>query len=91
MGIAMAEEKKAVDAGYWNLFRFNPSAEKKFTLDSKAATVAYADFIGGEARYTALSKVNKEKAGELFKAAEENAKEHFEHLQSLVNLYDKKD
>ncbi|MCR5390185.1 MAG: pyruvate:ferredoxin (flavodoxin) oxidoreductase [Lachnospiraceae bacterium] len=91
MGIAMAEEKKAVDAGYWNLFRFNPSAEKKFTLDSKAATVAYADFIGGEARYTALNKVNKDKAGELFKAAEENAKEHFEHLQSLVNLYDKKD
>ncbi len=91
MGAAMAEEKKAVDAGYWHLFRFNPAAEKKFTLDSKAATVAYSDFIGGEARYTALTKVNKEKASELFEAAAENAKERFEHLQSLVNLYDKKD
>ena len=89
MGIAMAEEKKAVDAGYWNLFRFNPAAEKKFTLDSKAATVPYADFIGGEARYTALSKVNKEKAGELFKEAEEAAKERFTHLSNLVELYSK--
>ena len=88
MSKAMAEEKKAVDAGYWNLFRFNPALEdKKFTLDSKAATVPYQEFIGGEARYTALSKVNAEKADKLFAMAEENSKKRFDHLQGLVKLY----
>jgi len=90
MGKAMEEEKKAVDAGYWNLFRFNPEADKKFTLDSKAATVPYQDFLDGEARYTALKKVNSEKADKLFKAAAENAEKRFAHLQGLVELYDKK-
>ena len=90
MSKAMAEEKKAVDAGYWNLFRFNPALEdKKFTLDSKAATVPYQEFIGGEARYTALSKVNAEKADKLFAMAEENSKKRFDHLQGLVKLYTK--
>lgn len=89
MGKAMEEEKKAVDAGYWNLFRFNPTADKKFTLDSKAATVPYQDFLDGEARYTALKKVNSEKADKLFKAAAENAEKRFAHLQGLVDLYSK--
>ncbi|MCR4589938.1 MAG: pyruvate:ferredoxin (flavodoxin) oxidoreductase [Lachnospiraceae bacterium] len=89
MGKAMDEEKKAVDAGYWNLFRFNPAAEKKFTLDSKAATIPYQDFLDGEARYTALKKVNAEKADRLFKAAAENAEKRFAHLQGLVDLYSK--
>ena len=89
MGKAMDEEKKAVDAGYWNLFRFNPAADKKFTLDSKAATIPYQDFLDGEARYTALKKVNAEKADRLFKAAAENAEKHFAHLQGLVELYSK--
>ncbi|MBQ9549332.1 MAG: pyruvate:ferredoxin (flavodoxin) oxidoreductase [Lachnospiraceae bacterium] len=88
MGKAMDEEKKAVDAGYWNLFRFNPAAEtNKFTLDSKAATIPYQDFLDGEARYTALKKVNAEKADRLFKAAADNAEKHFAHLQGLVELY----
>ena len=91
MSVVMAEEKKAVDAGYWNLFRFNPDkADKKFTLDSKAATVPYQEFIGGEARYTALTKVNSEKAGKLFSMAEENAKKKFAHLEGLVELYTNK-
>ncbi len=89
MGKAMEEEKKAVDAGYWNLFRFNPAAEKKFTLDSKAATIPYQDFLDGEARYTALKKVNAEKADRLFKAAAENAEKRFAHLEGLVELYSK--
>ena len=89
MGKAMEEEKKAVDAGYWNLFRFNPTADKKFTLDSKAATVPYQEFLDGEARYTALKKVNSEKADKLFKAAAENAEKRFAHLQGLVDLYSK--
>ena len=88
MSKAMAEEKKAVDAGYWNLFRFNPEADKKFTLDSKAATVPYQEFLAGEARYTALQKVNKDKADKLFAMAEENSKKRFAHLQGLVDLYD---
>ncbi|SKB64774.1 pyruvate-ferredoxin/flavodoxin oxidoreductase [Lachnospiraceae bacterium] len=89
MGKAMDEEKKAVEAGYWNLFRFNPDGkDKKFTLDSKAATVPYQEFLDGEARYTALKKVNSEKADKLFKAAAENAEKHFKHLQGLVDLYD---
>jgi pyruvate-ferredoxin/flavodoxin oxidoreductase len=88
MSKAMAEEKKAVDAGYWNLFRFNPDADKKFTLDSKAATVPYQEFLAGEARYTALQKVNKDKADKLFAMAEENSKKRFAHLQGLVDLYD---
>ena len=90
MGKAMDEEKKAVDAGYWNLFRFNPAAENKFTLDSKAATVPYQEFLDGEARYTALKKVNPDKADRLFKAAAENAEKRFAHLQGLVELYSKK-
>ena len=90
MGKAMDEEKKAVDAGYWNLFRFNPDGgDKKFTLDSKAATVPYQEFLDGEARYTALKKVNAEKADKLFKAAAEHAEKHFAHLQGLVDLYGK--
>ncbi|XME04181.1 pyruvate:ferredoxin (flavodoxin) oxidoreductase [Lachnospiraceae bacterium C1.1] len=88
MGKAMEEEKKAVETGYWNLFRFNPAADKKFTLDSKAATKDYMEFLSGEARYTALQKVNKEKADRLFEAAKENSKKHFEYLESLVDLYD---
>ena len=88
MGKAMDEEKKAVETGYWNLFRFNPAADKKFTLDSKAATKDYMEFLSGEARYTALQKVNKEKADRLFAAAAENSKKHFEYLESLVDLYD---
>jgi len=88
MGKAMDEEKKAVQAGYWNLFRFNPAKEtNKFTLDSKAATVPYQEFIGGEARYTALKKVNSEKADKLFAMAEENSKKKFAHLEGLVDLY----
>ena len=91
MGKAMDEEKKAVDTGYWNLFRFNPGLEdKKFILDSKPATLAYQDFLDGEARYTALKKVNPEKADKLFAAAAEHAKEHYDYLTGLVELYTNK-
>ncbi|MCR4892402.1 MAG: pyruvate:ferredoxin (flavodoxin) oxidoreductase [Lachnospiraceae bacterium] len=91
MGKAMDEEKKAVQAGYWNLFRFNPAGgDKKFTLDSKAATVPYREFIDGEARYTALKKVNSEKAESLFTAAEKHAAEHYQYLEGLVDLYTNK-
>ena len=91
MGKAMTEEKNAVEAGYWHLFRFNPAlaAEGKnpFTLDSKAPTANYQDFLKGEVRYTSLSLKNPEKAQELFEKAEASAKAKYEHLKRLVSLY----
>ncbi len=80
---AMAETKNAVNAGYWFTFRFNPDAEKKFTLDSKAPTGSYADFILTETRYSALTRSFPDRAKELFAKAETEAKERYEHLTEL--------
>ncbi len=81
---AMNEEKKAVEAGYWNLFRFNPELEKKgenpFKLDSKAPTADYRDFIMNEVRYNRLARSNPERAEELFAKAEAQAKAKYEAL-----------
>ena len=78
------EIKKAVDAGYWHLFRYDPrvAAEGKngFVLDSKAPTGSYQDFIGGEARYTALTRSFPERAKVLFQLAEDNAKAKYDRL-----------
>ncbi len=85
------EMKKAVKAGYWNLFSFNPAlkAEGKnpFTLVSKEGDGSYQDFLNNEARYTRLIKPFPERAERLFKESEEAAKARFEHLQKLVELY----
>ncbi len=85
------EMKKAVKAGYWNLFSFNPAlkAEGKnpFTLTSKEGDGTYQDFLNNEARYTRLIKPFPERAERLFKESEEAAKERYEHLQKLVELY----
>ena len=88
MAKAQTEEKLAVQSGYWNIFRYNPAAEKKFTLDCKPATVSYQDFIGGEVRYTSLALKNPERAKALFAQAEQNAKDKYAHLEKLVALYD---
>lgn len=88
MSKAQTEEKLAVETGYWNNFRFNPAAEKKFTLDCKPATVSYQDFINGEVRYTSLALKNPERAKTLFAQAEQNAKDKYAHLEKLVALYD---
>ena len=88
MAKAQTEEKLAVQSGYWNIFRYNPAAEKKFTLDCKPATVSYQDFINGEVRYTSLALKNPERAKTLFAQAEQNAKDKFAHLEKLVALYD---
>jgi pyruvate-ferredoxin/flavodoxin oxidoreductase len=79
MGKAQDEMKRAVECGYWHLWRFNPDNEAKgenpFTLDSKEPQWdKFQEFLMGEARYTALLKTFPQEAGELFKAAEENAK-----------------
>ena len=77
MRYSQVEAKKAVEAGYWPLYRFNPEAEagKKFTWETKPATSDYVEFIKGEVRYSSLYKTNPEHADELFAKAAADAKE----------------
>ena len=82
------EMDKAVKCGYWNLFRFNPDAEKPFTLDSKAPAGGYQEFLMNEARYSRLTREFPERAERLFAANEENAKARYEHLMKLKALYE---
>ena len=92
MSIAQTEEKKAVAAGYWHLFRFDPrlAAEGKnpFQLDSKAPTASYRDFIMSEVRYNSLTRAFPDRAENLFERAEENAVEKYNHLVKLQKMYD---
>ena len=83
MRYSQVEAKKAVEAGYWPLYRFNPAAEagKKFTWETKPATGDYEEFIKGEVRYSSLYKTNPEHADELFAKAAEDAKERLEFYQ----------
>ena len=87
------EMKKAVDCGYWDLFRYNPAlkAEGKnpFSLDSKPATTDYKEFILGEARYSSLTRSFPERAEQLFDKAAQTAKARRAHLEKLVELYGK--
>ena len=83
------EMKKAVECGYWNMFRFNPAADKKFTLDSKAPAGGYREFLMNEARYSRLTREFPERAEGLFTRNEDAAKERYEHLTKLIDLYDK--
>ncbi len=86
-----AEMKKAVECGYWNMFRYNPAlkAEGKnpFTIDSKPATGSYRDFILGEARYSSLTRSFPERAEELFTQAEKASLDRYDHLLRLKDLY----
>ncbi|MCI8554608.1 MAG: pyruvate:ferredoxin (flavodoxin) oxidoreductase [Clostridiales bacterium] len=91
MGISQMEEKKAVEAGYWHTYRFDPRREDNaFMLDSKAPTASYRDFIMGEVRYNSLTRSFPERAEELFARAEKNAVERYDHLVRLGELYGKK-
>ena len=91
MANCQAEMKKAVEAGYWNLFRYNPQlkAEGKnpFSLDSKEPTADYQAFIMGEARYARLAQAFPERAKDLFAKAEANAKAKYERLKKLGDFY----
>jgi len=93
MSKAQTEEKNAVEAGYWHLFRYNPElaakGEDAFSLDSKAPTGDYQEFLNGEVRYNSLMRANPEKAKELFAKSEGEAKGRYEHLEKLVKLYAK--
>ncbi len=84
MSNGQLETKKAVEAGYWQLYRYNPAAPEgvnPFTLDSKDPTGSYQDYLAGEVRYTALKKANPEVAEKLFAQAEEDAKVRLENYK----------
>lgn len=91
MSKAQTEEELAVKSGYWHNFRFNPAlkAEGKpaFSLDSKAPTESYQEFLNGEVRYNSLMRSNPDKAKKLFEQSEEYAKERYEYLNKLITLY----
>ena len=90
MSKAQTEEELAVKCGYWHNFRFNPAAENKFSLDSKApAEEGYQEFLNGEVRYNSLQRSNPEKAARLFAKNEAEAKARYEYLNKLVTLYGK--
>ena len=82
------EMKKAVECGYWNLYRFNPTNEKPLTIDSGEPTASYKDFLLGESRYKALYKTNPTLADELFEQSEKDAKERRKALLNLLKMYE---
>ena len=92
MANCQVEMKKAVECGYWNLFRFNPAlkAEGKnpFTLDSKAPAGGYQEFLMNEARYSSLTRSFPDRAKELFALNEETAKARYEKLLRLQKMYE---
>ncbi len=84
-----AEMKKAVECGYWNLFRFNPAAEGgKFTLDSKEPKGGYQEFLMNEARYSRLTREFPDRASELFQRNEKAAMDRYQHLLKLKAMYE---
>jgi len=91
MGKSQDEEKRAVESGYWHLYRYNPLLEadgkNPFTLDSKDPEWSkFQDFLNGEVRYTSLKKSFPERAAELFKAAEDNAKWRYASYKRLAAM-----
>ena len=92
MSTSIQEEKLAVLSGYWNLFRFDPRLKEEgknpFILDSKAPSASYQDFLMNEVRYNALTRSFPDRAEVLFKRAEEQSRDRYEHLLSLSKLYD---
>ena len=86
---SIEEEKKAVECGYWNLFRFNPALKSnKLTIDFKTPTKNYEDFLLGEVRYSALLKSNEAVAKELFEKAKEQAANKKSYLEKLEKIYE---
>ena len=92
MGIAQLEEKKAVEAGYWNIFRYDPrladEGKNPFMLDGKAPSASYRDFIMGEVRYNSLTRSFPDRAENLFEKAEKVAADKYAHLEKLASLPD---
>ncbi|QXM07042.1 pyruvate:ferredoxin (flavodoxin) oxidoreductase [Crassaminicella indica] len=90
MGTTVAQEKKAVDAGYWHLYRYNPDLNKQgknpFVLDSKEPTASFREYIEGEIRYTQLKNTFPDIAENLFNAAQEHAKERYSIYKRLAEM-----
>ena len=84
------EAKRAVEAGYWPLYRYNPDlaaqGKNPFTLDSKPATGDYKEFILGENRYAALKQQFPEEAATLFARAEQEAKDKYDYYKKLNDM-----
>ena len=91
MGRAQANIEKAVKAGYWHLYRYNPQLKAKgknpFTLDSKEPTESFREFLMGQVRYAAIAKQYPDVAEELFNMAEENAKERYNNYKRLAENF----
>jgi len=90
MGTTINQAKKAVETGYWHLYRFNPELKEQgknpFILDSKEPKGSFRDFLMSEIRYTSLMNTFPERAEELFKMAEKHAKEKFETYKRLAEM-----
>ncbi|WP_026486762.1 pyruvate:ferredoxin (flavodoxin) oxidoreductase [Caldanaerobius polysaccharolyticus] len=88
MGCAQLEQKRAVEAGYWHLYRYNPLLKEQgknpFILDSKEPTASFRDFLMGEVRYSALTRTFPEIAEDLFSKAEKDARERYENYKRLA-------
>ncbi|MBR6471937.1 MAG: pyruvate:ferredoxin (flavodoxin) oxidoreductase [Victivallales bacterium] len=83
MGNTQQEMKRAVEAGYWMLYRYNPNKEKPFTLDSKPPVMPYTDFLDGETRYAALKRTFPENAEKFFAQGETDAQARYQHYKHL--------
>lgn len=85
---SMAEEKRAVQAGYWHMFRYNPDLKKEgknpFILDSKAPTADYLEFLENEVRFNRLARTDSERAKILFARAKQDAADKYERLTELA-------
>lgn len=94
MSCSINQEKRAVQAGYWHLYRFNPELAREgknpFSLDSKEPTESFQEFIRSEVRYTSLEKTFPEIAKEYFQKAEEDARARYESYKRLQLSYEKK-
>lgn len=89
MGSSILQEKRAVEAGYWHLYRYNPLLKKEgknpFILDSKEPTASFREFLMSEVRYASLERTFPDVADELFKQAEADATERLREYQRLAS------
>ena len=86
MNNVQSEMKRAVDAGYWTLYRYNPNAEQKMTIDSKKPTMDYEEFLDGEVRYASLKRTFPQYAETLFKIAKQDAQERYDKYKAMEKL-----
>jgi pyruvate-ferredoxin/flavodoxin oxidoreductase len=90
MGLTQEEEKKAVESGYWSLYRYNPALKEEgknpFILDSKEPQGGFREFLMGEVRYSSLTRTFPDDAARLFKKAEDDMKERYETYREMAAL-----